>query len=55
MRYGSKCIKKGADVIRQNRKPLTGEIIGMALAIRDLSVHLRKTGEITPHTASFTK
>lgn len=50
-----RCLKKGADVIRPNGKPLTGETIGMALAMRDLSAHLRETGEISGHTPSFTK
>ena len=36
-------------------KPFTEASIGMAVAMRDLSAHLRETGEITGGPAAFTK
>ena len=52
----SRCLEKGARVLGPNGKAFTGEGIGMALAMRDLSRHLR---ELTPggqtHHAGFAK
>ncbi len=51
----ARCVEKGAKVLRPNGKPLTQDAIGMAVAVRDLSAHLRETGEITGGPAPFTK
>jgi uncharacterized protein YaiI (UPF0178 family) len=52
----SRCLDKGARVLGPNGKPFTQDGIGMALAMRDLSRHLR---ELTPggqtHHAGFSK
>jgi uncharacterized protein len=50
-----RCVKKGATVIGPTGKPFTEEGIGMALAMRDLSAHLRETGERKGYNAGFTK
>lgn len=51
----SRCLEKGAQVIGPTGKPFTPSSIGMALAMRDLSAHLRETGESKGYNASFTK
>ena len=51
----SRAIKKGAMVISHVGKPFTPDSIGMALAMRDLSAHLRETGESKGYNAAFTK
>ncbi len=51
----ARCVEKGAKVLRPNGKPLGQDAIGMAVAMRDLSAHLRETGEITGGPAPFTK
>ena len=51
----ARCVEKGAKVLRPNGKPLEQDAIGMAVAMRDLSAHLRETGEITGGPAPFTK
>lgn len=51
----ARCLKKGAQVIGPTGKPFTQETIGMALAMRDLSAHLRETGESKGYNASFTR
>jgi hypothetical protein len=48
-------LKKGAQVIGPTGKPFTEAGIGMALAMRELSAHLRETGESKGYNASFTK
>ena len=40
-----RCLKKGARAIGNTGKPFTDASIGMALAMRELSQHLRETGE----------
>lgn len=50
----SRCLKAGARVIGSSGKPFTDAGIGMALAMRDLSRHLRETGESNGFNASFT-
>ncbi len=50
----SRCLKAGARVIGPTGKPFTDAGIGMALAMRDLSRHLRETGESAGFNASFT-
>ena len=51
----SRCLAKGARVLRPNGKAFTDADIGMALGMRELSRHLREvTGNQTFH-AGFTK
>jgi uncharacterized protein len=51
----ARCIKRGAQVIGPTGKAFTPDGIGMALAMRNLSAHLRETGESKGYNASFTK
>ena len=51
----ARCLKAGARVIGPTGKPFTQAGIGMALAMRDLSRHLRETGESKGYNASFTR
>jgi uncharacterized protein YaiI (UPF0178 family) len=51
----ARCLKKGAQVIGPAGKPFTEAGIGMALAMRELSAHLRETGESKGYNASFTR
>jgi uncharacterized protein YaiI (UPF0178 family) len=51
----ARCLKKGAAVIGPTGKPFTEAGIGMALAMRELSAHLRETGESKGYNAGFTK
>jgi len=51
----ARCLKAGARVIGNTGKPFTEAGIGMALAMRDLSRHLRETGESKGHNAGFTR
>jgi uncharacterized protein len=51
----ARCLKKGAAVIGPTGKPFTEAGIGMALAMRELSQHLRETGESKGYNASFTR
>lgn len=51
----SRCLKAGAQVVGPTGKPFTEAGIGMALAMRDLSAHLRETGESKGYNASFTR
>jgi hypothetical protein len=51
----ARCIKAGAQAIGSTGKPFTEASIGMALAMRDLSQHLRETGESRGFNASFTR
>ena len=51
----ARCLKAGARVIGPTGKPFTEAGIGMALAMRDLSRHLRETGESKGYNASFTR
>lgn len=51
----ARCLKAGARVIGNTGKPFTEAGIGMALAMRDLSRHLRETGESKGYNASFTR
>ena len=50
----ARCIDKGARVLRPNGKPIDKNSVGMAVAMRDLSAHLRETGEITGGPSAFT-
>ncbi len=51
----ARCLKQGAQVIGPTGKPFTEAGIGMALAMRDLSAHLRETGESKGYNAGFTR
>jgi uncharacterized protein YaiI (UPF0178 family) len=51
----ARCLKAGAQAIGPTGKPFTEAGIGMALAMRDLSQHLRETGESRGFNASFTR
>jgi uncharacterized protein len=51
----ARCLKAGARVIGNTGKPFTEAAIGMALAMRDLSRHLRETGESKGYNAGFTR
>jgi len=51
----ARCLKAGAQAIGPTGKPFTEASIGMALAMRDLSAHLRETGESKGYNASFAK
>jgi uncharacterized protein len=51
----ARCLKAGARVVGPTGKPFTEAGIGMALAMRDLSRHLRETGESAGYNAGFTR
>ena len=51
----ARCLEAGARVIGPTGKPFTEAGIGMALAMRELSSHLRETGESKGYNAGFTK
>ena len=51
----ARCLKAGARVIGPTGKLFTEAGIGMALAMRDLSRHLRETGESAGYNAGFTR
>jgi hypothetical protein len=51
----ARCLKAGARVIGPTGRPFSDASIGMALAMRDLSRHLRETGESKGYNASFTR
>lgn len=51
----SRCLKKGARAVSPMGKPFTDAGIGMALAMRDLSRHLRETGESRGFNQAFTR
>jgi uncharacterized protein YaiI (UPF0178 family) len=51
----ARCLKAGARVVGPTGKPFTDANIGTALAMRDLSRHLRETGESKGYNAGFTR
>ena len=51
----ARSLKQGAQVVGPTGKPFTEASIGMALAMRELSAHLRETGESKGYNASFTR
>jgi uncharacterized protein YaiI (UPF0178 family) len=51
----SRCINKMANAIAPNGKIFSSENIGISVAMRELNAHLRETGEISGHNASFSK
>ena len=50
----SRCVKAGATVLAPNGKPFTEDMIGAALATRNLMESLRSSGEITGGPKPFT-
>lgn len=54
IRLAARLLEKKANVLGPDGRPFTQDSIGMALAMRDLSQHLRETGEIRGLNASFT-
>ena len=50
-----RCVTSGATVLRPNGLVLDENSIGMAVAVRDLTTHLRDTGTMTGGPAGFTK
>jgi uncharacterized protein YaiI (UPF0178 family) len=55
IRLAARCLEKGASVLGPTGKPFTEDGIGMAVAMRDLSAHLRDAGEIKGFAPAFTK
>lgn len=51
----ARCIDRKALVLGPTGRPFTEASIGMALAMRDLSAHLRETGAITGGAAPFSR
>ncbi len=51
----SRVLKNGAMAVGNTGKPFTDASIGMALAMRELSQHLRETGESRGFNAAFTR
>jgi uncharacterized protein YaiI (UPF0178 family) len=51
----TRCLNKGARALGPAGKPFTDANIGMAQAMRDLSSHLRATGESRGLNPAFTK
>ena len=50
-----RCIKKKASGLKPTGKEFTSENIGSTVAMRNLSSHLRETGEISRHNKPFDK
>lgn len=50
-----RCVKNKVSVIGPNGKRFTEDNIGIAVASRNLSSHLREIGEISSHNATFSK
>ncbi len=51
----SRCLKKGARVLRPTGQRFTDDGIGLALGIRDLHRHLREATRMQTYNAEFTK
>ena len=50
-----RCVKKNAAGLGPTGRAFTKESIGSAVAMRNLSSHLRETGEISGHNKAFSK
>jgi uncharacterized protein YaiI (UPF0178 family) len=50
-----RCLKKGARALSPSGRPFTPSNIGMALAVRDLKVHLRETGDLSGGPPAFAR
>jgi uncharacterized protein YaiI (UPF0178 family) len=55
IRLAARLLEKEATVLGPNGRAFTQDSIGMALAMRDLSEHLRETGEIRGINPGFTR
>ena len=55
IRLAARLIEKATHVLGPDGRPFTTDSIGMALAMRDLSQHLRETGEIRGLNPGFTR
>lgn len=51
----ARCLEKGAQAIKPNGEMFTENMIGMALANRELMQSLRETGEVTGGPRAFSK
>lgn len=51
----ARCLDRGARVLNPTGKPMTGDSIGNALAMRELMAHLRDMGEISGGPSGFTR
>ncbi len=49
----ARCLENGADVLGHGGRPFTEQMIGSALAMRELKSHLRETGDITQRGPAF--
>jgi hypothetical protein len=54
IRLAARCLEKDARVVGPTGRPFTKDNIGMALAMRDLTAHLRDSGEIRGNNPTFT-
>lgn len=54
IRLAARLLDKGAKALAPDGRPFTPDSIGMAVAMRDLSQHLRETGAISGFNAAFT-
>jgi uncharacterized protein YaiI (UPF0178 family) len=54
IQLAARCLEKGAQVLGPTGKPFTDAGIGMAVAMRDLTAHLRDSGEIRGTAPAFT-
>jgi len=54
IRLAARLLDKGARVVGPSGRDFTPDSIGMAVAMRDLSQHLRETGEIKGYNPGFT-
>lgn len=55
IRLAARLLEKQTHVLGPDGRAFTNDSIGVALAMRDLSQHLRETGEIRGLNASFTR
>jgi uncharacterized protein len=55
IRLAARLLEKEIHVLGPDGRAFTSDSIGVALAMRDLSQHLRETGEIRGLNASFTR
>lgn len=55
IRLAARLVEKGINVLGFDGRQFTPDSIGMALAMRDLSEHLRETGEIQGSNPVFTR
>jgi uncharacterized protein YaiI (UPF0178 family) len=55
IRLAARLVEKGVNVLGFDGRQFTPDTIGMALAMRDLSEHLRETGEIRGLNPTFSR